>query len=192
MIEKVASIISRQIEGYNVQGLYLVGGTCCLSGIEDIIGKKTGIPTYKTGKSHVRYASLNRYELYGSGNGVKHMEYRIIKPCRGTLGDPGPEKGFGKCSKAGGWDAVGPVQGRLIEMVCAADVAEKSSGRYGGRHPGQLPQHMIMLAIFGDTASVEGPWKKSDGEKRRERRNGNSKTDRKYLGNTKIRPSKRI
>ena len=28
--------------------------------------------------------------------------------------------------------------------------------------------------------------------KRRERRNGNSKTDRKYLGNTKIRPSKRI
>lgn len=47
VIEKVASIISRQIEGYNVQGLYLVGGTCCLSGIEDIIGKKTGIPTYK-------------------------------------------------------------------------------------------------------------------------------------------------
>ena len=30
-----------------MQGLYLVGGTCCLSGIEDIIGKKTGIPTYK-------------------------------------------------------------------------------------------------------------------------------------------------
>ena len=27
VIEKVASIISRQIEGYNVQGLYLVGGT---------------------------------------------------------------------------------------------------------------------------------------------------------------------
>ena len=47
VIEKVASIISRQIEGYNVQGLYLVGGTCCLSGIEDIIGKKTGIPIYK-------------------------------------------------------------------------------------------------------------------------------------------------
>ena len=47
VIEKVAAIISRQAEGYDVQGLYLVGGTCCLTGIESIIEKKTGIPTYK-------------------------------------------------------------------------------------------------------------------------------------------------
>lgn len=47
VIEKVASIISRQIDGYDVQGVYLVGGTCCLSGIETILEKKTGIPTYK-------------------------------------------------------------------------------------------------------------------------------------------------
>ena len=47
VIEKVAAIISRQVEGYDVQGLYLVGGTCCLAGIESIIEKKTGIPTYK-------------------------------------------------------------------------------------------------------------------------------------------------
>ena len=43
----VASIISRQVQGYEVHGLYLVGGTCCLFGIETVIEKKTGIPTYK-------------------------------------------------------------------------------------------------------------------------------------------------
>ena len=47
VIEKVASIISRHVAGRDVDGIYLVGGTCCLNGIEDIIQKKTGIPTYK-------------------------------------------------------------------------------------------------------------------------------------------------
>ena len=45
VIEKVSSIISRR----EVDGIYLVGGTCCLTGIEGIIEKKTGIPTYKPG-----------------------------------------------------------------------------------------------------------------------------------------------
>lgn len=47
VIEKVASIIGRHVAGRDVDGIYLVGGTCCLNGIEDIIQKKTGIPTYK-------------------------------------------------------------------------------------------------------------------------------------------------
>lgn len=47
VIEKVSAIISRHIEGRDVDGIYLVGGTCCLMGIEEIIEKKTGIPTYK-------------------------------------------------------------------------------------------------------------------------------------------------
>lgn len=45
--EKVASIISRHVKGHEVDGIYLAGGTCCLTGIEDIIEKMTGIPTYK-------------------------------------------------------------------------------------------------------------------------------------------------
>ena len=49
VIEKVSSIISRHIEGREVDGINLVGGTCCLTGIEGIIEKKTGIPTYKPG-----------------------------------------------------------------------------------------------------------------------------------------------
>lgn len=47
VVEKVASIITHHIEGYDVKEIYLVGGTCCLNGIEEIIGKKTGIYTHK-------------------------------------------------------------------------------------------------------------------------------------------------
>lgn len=47
VIEKVSSIISQYVKGHDVTGIYLVGGTCCLDGIETIIEKKTGIPTYK-------------------------------------------------------------------------------------------------------------------------------------------------
>lgn len=47
VIEKVASIINRHIKGYDVDEIYLVGGTCCLAGIETIIEKQTGIHTRK-------------------------------------------------------------------------------------------------------------------------------------------------
>ncbi|TGE33437.1 ethanolamine utilization protein EutJ [Desulfosporosinus sp. Sb-LF] len=47
VIEKVSSIISRHISQYPVKEIYLVGGTCCLEGIEDIIAKQTNLPTYK-------------------------------------------------------------------------------------------------------------------------------------------------
>lgn len=47
VIEKVASIIKNHIKGFNVIEIYLVGGTCCLTGIEEIIEKYTGICTRK-------------------------------------------------------------------------------------------------------------------------------------------------
>jgi len=47
VIDKVASIISKHITGYNVEELILVGGSACLDGIEDIIEKRTGVPTRK-------------------------------------------------------------------------------------------------------------------------------------------------
>ena len=57
------------------------------------------------------------------------MEYRIIKPpSRGTLEILARRKGSGNAVKLEDVDAVGLVQGRLIEMVCAADVAEKAVG----------------------------------------------------------------
>lgn len=47
VVEKVASIINQHIKDYDVQEISLVGGTCCLTGIEKIIEKQTGIPTHK-------------------------------------------------------------------------------------------------------------------------------------------------
>lgn len=47
VIEKVSSIINRHIKDYDVKEIYLVGGTCCLTGIEGIIEKRTGLPTRK-------------------------------------------------------------------------------------------------------------------------------------------------
>jgi len=47
VIQKVASIVSSHIRGFNVEKIYLVGGTCCLKGFEDIIQKETGIETVK-------------------------------------------------------------------------------------------------------------------------------------------------
>jgi ethanolamine utilization protein EutJ len=47
VVEKIASIINQHIKGYDVQEICLVGGTCCLTGIEKIIEKQTGIYTHK-------------------------------------------------------------------------------------------------------------------------------------------------
>lgn len=47
VIEKISSIITRHVTGYDVREISLVGGTACLAGIEEIIEKKTGIYTHK-------------------------------------------------------------------------------------------------------------------------------------------------
>jgi len=47
VIQKVATIISRHLNGYNVDCVYLVGGTACLEGIERIISQELNIPVWK-------------------------------------------------------------------------------------------------------------------------------------------------
>ncbi|AUN18043.1 ethanolamine utilization protein EutJ [Clostridium botulinum] len=47
VVEKVSSIINNHIKNYDVNEISLVGGTCCLTGIEEIIEKQTGVYTYK-------------------------------------------------------------------------------------------------------------------------------------------------
>ncbi|GAA0125740.1 MULTISPECIES: ethanolamine utilization protein EutJ [Clostridium] len=47
VIQKIASIIKNHIEGFNVENIYLVGGTCCLKNFEKIIEKETKITTIK-------------------------------------------------------------------------------------------------------------------------------------------------
>ncbi|XVG94850.1 ethanolamine utilization protein EutJ [Eubacteriales bacterium KG125] len=47
VIEKIATIIEKIIEGHEVKEIYLVGGSSCLTGIENLIQSILGIPTYK-------------------------------------------------------------------------------------------------------------------------------------------------
>lgn len=84
------------------------------------------------------------------------MEFRIIKsPSAGTLDILTRRIGSGAGEEIRNADAVGLVQGRMIEMICAADIAEKAVGVTVQDVKGSCPQNMILIAIFGDTASVE-------------------------------------
>lgn len=47
VIQKMSSIIKQHIRDHKVESIYLVGGTCCMDGIEAIIERETGIPTLK-------------------------------------------------------------------------------------------------------------------------------------------------
>ena len=84
------------------------------------------------------------------------MEFRIIKsPSAGTLDILMRRIGTGVISDLDCLDSVGLVQGRMIEMICAADIAEKAVGVKVADVKGSCPQNMILIGIFGDTASVE-------------------------------------
>jgi len=48
VIEKMSSIIQKHIKGYNIDTIYLVGGTCCLKNIENVVEEYTGVKTVKT------------------------------------------------------------------------------------------------------------------------------------------------
>lgn len=91
------------------------------------------------------------------------MNYRIIKsPSEGTLELIRRRMGIVDEAVLKGADAIGLVQGPMIDMVCAADIAEKAVGVEVYDVRGICPQHMTLLAMFGDTASVEDALKEID------------------------------
>ena len=55
----------------------------------------------------------------------------------------------------GKWSAVGLIQANLIELYYAADLAEKASDVKTALVSGNCPQHVQMLAIFGNPAAVK-------------------------------------
>ncbi len=46
--EKMASIVSGYLRGYDVADLHIVGGACCFRQFEEVFEKNTGIPTVKS------------------------------------------------------------------------------------------------------------------------------------------------
>lgn len=84
------------------------------------------------------------------------MEMKMIKnPSPGTIEILMRRKGTGKTEKPYHADAIGLVQGKMIEMIVAADIAEKAAGVTVVDIRGSCPQNMILLAISGDTVAVE-------------------------------------
>lgn len=51
--------------------------------------------------------------------------------------------------------AVGLVQGNLADMITAADIAEKAATVNVEEIRGVCPQHITLIAIYGDIAAVE-------------------------------------
>jgi len=47
VVQKMADIIGRHIRGFNVDSIYLVGGTCCLNGIENIVQNELNRAVFK-------------------------------------------------------------------------------------------------------------------------------------------------
>lgn len=47
VIEKMATITADHIKEYDVKDVYLVGGTCCLKGIERVMEEVLGLPVHK-------------------------------------------------------------------------------------------------------------------------------------------------
>jgi ethanolamine utilization microcompartment shell protein EutL len=85
------------------------------------------------------------------------MDYKIIKsPTIGTIEMLNRRRSITKNqNEIKNYDAIGLVQGKLIDMVVAADVAEKAASVEIEEIRGICPQHFTLIAIFGDTASVE-------------------------------------
>ena len=84
------------------------------------------------------------------------MDFKIIKsPSAGALDIILKRSNTKIERKNTNMDAVGLVQGRIIDMVVAADIAQKAVNVTVCDVKGSCPQNMVLLAIFGDTASVE-------------------------------------
>lgn len=88
------------------------------------------------------------------------MDMKIIRsPSSGTLALLEKRRSNASKEPLESVGAIGLVQGKLIDMIVAADIAQKAAGVMVDDIRGTCPQHMIVLAIFGDTASVEDAMK---------------------------------
>ena len=84
------------------------------------------------------------------------MDFRIIKSPSDSTKDILRRRMGGNCKTyLDSADAIGLIQGKLIDMIYAADIAEKAAGVTVEDIRGTCPQHMVLLGIFGDTSSVE-------------------------------------
>lgn len=70
---------------------------------------------------------------------------RIINGRRAGQGSPGLNRPA----------AIALIQGQLADILLAADAAEKNAVVEVDEIRGLCPQHMCMIAVWGDTSAVE-------------------------------------
>lgn len=84
------------------------------------------------------------------------MDFQLIKqPSAGVIKMLETRSGFRDLSESARFDTIGLVQGKLLDMVVAADRAEKAAQVEVVEIKGVCPQHITMIALLGDTAAVE-------------------------------------
>ena len=105
------------------------------------------------------------------------MDFRIIKsPSESTKEILKRRMGPNCKADLDSADAIGLVQGKLIDMIYAADIAEKAVGVTVEDIRGLCPQHMVLLGVLGDTASVEAALNEIKLKMKEEKQHDSSKT----------------
>ena len=79
-------------------------------------------------------------------NTVEMLRQRMSKRARDLLEEH---------SAGGTLSALALMQGRLVDMFAAADIADKAAPVIVTEVLGLCPQHFNMIAIFGDVAAVD-------------------------------------
>ena len=75
VLEKMATIVTRYVKKEDVDTLYLCGGTCCLTGIETVFEKVTGIHTVKPANQAVSRCPASN-QLKSVFESLAHLLYR--------------------------------------------------------------------------------------------------------------------
>lgn len=89
------------------------------------------------------------------------MDFRVIKnPSKATIEILIHRMRLRDEFKSECFDSIGLVQGKMIDMIVASDIAQKAVGVTVMDVQGSCPQNMILLALFGETSAVESAMQK--------------------------------
>lgn len=64
------------------------------------------------------------------------------------------------------FDAIGLVQASVVDIYYYADLVQKAAGVYAVELFGSCPQHITMLAFFGETSAVSTAMQAIDNDAR--------------------------
>ena len=119
----------------------------------DIGNLKEMLGIQEVAKSTKLVKKLKRHNIMAfSTQIISHPSPGVFEFLRQRVGTVG-KKVFAEAEVP--FTAVGLVQGKVLDMIAAADVAEKAADVRVFDLKGICPQHVTMIGIFGDIADVE-------------------------------------